>query len=216
LYKDIHGEIRNIKPIHEIITKKLSRYDNKNQNIFLDSYLKTGNYLKSYFFLKKVYGKIDLKNWILLQKNINGKIKITKSNLVNSTISKINHFFDKKDITVFSPFELYQALSESNHKDSIITCINTLYQKNPGSYILNQAKAIESFINKNYINFFRFTDKSGSFQYKSEIIYLKAICLMEIGLVIESRNLIKILMEKFPESFEIKELDSKLKNQSVH
>ena len=216
LYKDIQGEIRNIKPIHEIISKKFSQYDNINQNIFLDSYFKTGNYLKSYFFLKKVYSKNDLKKWILLQKNINGKIKTTKSNIENSIISRINHFLEKKDITVFSPFELYQALSESNHKDNIITLINILYKKNPGSYILNQAKAIENFINKDYINFFRFTDKSGSFQNKSEIIYLKAICLMDFGLIIESGNLIKILIEKFPDSFEVKELDSKLKNHNIH
>jgi hypothetical protein len=39
---------------------------------------------------------------------------------------------------------------------------------------------------------------------------------MEIGLIIESGNLIKILIEKFPDSFEAKELDSKLKNYNVH
>ena len=59
-------------------------------------------------------------------------------------------------------------------------------------------------------------DKSGSLQNKSEIIYLKAICLMEIGLLIESQNFAKILLEKFPDSIEIKELNSKLKNQNIH
>jgi hypothetical protein len=216
IYKDVLGEIRNIKPIQEIISKKFTQYDDINQKIFLDSYLKTGNYLKSYFCLKKVYSKRDLKNWTVLQKNINGKIKLIKSNKEDSIISLINHFLEKKDITIFSPFELYQALNDNNHKNNIISIINTLYKKNPGSYILNQARAIENFINKDYINFFKFTDKSGSFQNKSEIIYLKAICLMEIGLIIESGNLIKILLEKFPDSVEVKELYSKLKNHNIH
>lgn len=216
IYRDIHGEIRSISPLLEIISKKFSQYDDVNQNIFLDSYLKTGNYLKSYFCLKKVYSKNDLKNWIVLQKNKNGKIKITKRDKEYSINSIINLFYEKKDITVFSPFELYQALNDNNHKEKIITIINTLYIKNPGSYILNQAKAIENFINKDYINFFKLTDKSGSFQNKSEIIYIKAICLMEIGLIIESENLIKILLEKFPDSIEVRELYSKLKNYNIH
>ncbi len=216
MYRDIQSEVRNINPVLDIIAKKLSNYDDVNQNIFLDSYLKTGNYLKSYFFLKKVYSKNDLRNWILLQKNINGKIKITERNIENSIINNINLFFEKKDITIFSPFELFQALNNNNHKDNIINHINTLYKKHPGSYILNQAKAIEYFINKDYINFFKLTDKSGSFQNKSEIIYLKAICLMEIGLIIESENLIKILIKKFPDSIEVRELYSKLKNHNIH
>jgi len=216
IYRDIQGEIRNIKPIQEIISKEFTQYDKINQNIFLDSYLKSGNYLKSYFFIKKVFNKNDLKNWVVLQKNINGKIKIEKSNKEDNISNTINHFFEKKDITVFSPFELYRALSDSNYKDKIITLINILYKDNPCSYILNQAKSIENFINKDYINFFKLIDKSGSFQNKSEIIYLKAICLMEIGLIIESGNLIKILMEKFPDSIEVKELYSKLKNFNIH
>jgi len=216
LYKDSFYEIRNINPLHGIISKKFTQYDTENQNIFLESYLKSGNYFKSYLFLKKVYSKKELKKWIETQKNVNGKNKSTERYITKSLNSSITHFFEKKDISVLSPFELYQVLMDNDHKDNIITHINTLYSKSPNSYILNQAKAIENFIKKDYINFFRLVDKSGSLQNKSEIIYLKAICLMEIGLLIESQNFAKILLEKFPDSIEIKELNSKLKNQNIH
>jgi hypothetical protein len=216
LYKDSFYEIRNINPLHGIISKKFTQYDTENQNIFLKSYLKSGNYFKSYLFLKKVYSKKELKKWIETQKNVNGKNKSTERYITKSLNSSITHFFEKKDISVLSPFELYQVLMDNDHKDNIITHINTLYSKSPNSYILNQAKAIENFIKKDYINFFRLVDKSGSLQNKSEIIYLKAICLMEIGLLIESQNFAKILLEKFPDSIEIKELNSKLKNQNIH
>jgi hypothetical protein len=39
---------------------------------------------------------------------------------------------------------------------------------------------------------------------------------MEIGLIIESENLIKILIKKFPDSIEVRELYSKLKNHNIH
>lgn len=216
LYKDSYVEIRNLNPLLEIISKKFTQLNLENQNIFLNSYLKTGNYFKSYLFLKKVYNKKELKNWLLLQKNLNGKMKSLFESSNKSLKSSVDHFLEKKDISIFSPFELYQALTDNKYKNNVLTILNTLYTDNPNSYILNQAKAIENFIKKDYINFFRLVDKSGSFQYKSEITYLKAVCMMELGLMIESEKFIKILLEKFPNSMEVKELHSKLKNLNIH
>ncbi|MCB1178044.1 MAG: hypothetical protein KDK36_10735 [Leptospiraceae bacterium] len=217
LFSDTFKGIRNIFPIYKSILKNFDRLEKSEKKIFLESYKETGNYLETYFLLKKVYKKKDLEQWLKQMKTINGKF-------VPGSENTFPGFEDQEDILVkyrnlkkdalthtLSPFEILVLLN-TNISLQLKNEIFDSYRKLPYSYITNRAIAVVYYYETDYRKFLLHLERAGSLRNHSECIYLKAVACMEIGFKKEAKQLLLALKTAFPNARAIKESLEKLEN----
>ncbi len=204
LYKDIINGVRNIYPLLEILYSFFHLLEIYEQKIFIDAYSKSGNLFKTFCLIKKFYNRKELITWIESQKKIYGKLRINKIQDSLEDKNKSELFLINKDISIFTPFDLYNALKIPFMNKILTEFVYDSIQKNPNSYIFNQAQGVVLFHKKEFFQTLKFLENSGSFKWSSESLFLKAICLQKIGYKKESDALLRTLKSYFPQSEELK------------
>lgn len=208
LFKDEYKGIRNISPIFKIITEKIAHLSKEEKKIFVTSYEKTYNYLKTYFFMKQSYSNLEIKTWLKAMKVMNGKENSFLADIEEELKdipekNKLNRKYillkEHNACYLLSPFEIL-LLCNSTISLELKNEISSYYEKYPLSYIANRSMSVIYFHEEDYKKFLIQIAKSGNFRYQMEVLYLKAIAYRELNLEKESSKIFQALYKRFPES----------------
>lgn len=210
LYSETYKGIRNVYPLYEIILSNIDKFSIEEKREFLESYKESGNYFSIYKIYKKIYNREETKKWLNKIKIINGKNFKQREKLGVGTSFPIIQEIKKQDkedlFFLLTPFEILELLSDNefNFKNKIFTN----YEKNSFSYLNNLNLAINYFYLKDYSKFLLYLERSGSLKNMSEILFLKALCFLEVGYHEEGKKILTYLYLKFPNN---KVVEEKLK-----
>jgi hypothetical protein len=204
LFKNKRNGFRNIYPILEKLYPLYNILEPIDQKIFIETYSLSGNLIKRFLLLKKIYSRKEIFEWINLEKKIYGKIKTKNKEPIDYQSNKQEIFLRNKDLSIYSPFELYLALETPSMYKAINEYLIESIQANPYSYILNLSQAVVHFHKKDFFQALKYLENSGSMRWSSESLYIKGICLFKCGYSEESKRIMKTLQATFPQNEEIK------------
>lgn len=211
-YKNSFTGIRNIFPILKILLKDFETLSLDEKKELLEEFKSTNNYLRTYFLMKRVYDREEIKKWLNGVKKINCKFKTDPDAAITSLkslkldmelLNKYQILKDNKLIYTMNPFEILLFLNSTEYfplRQAILECMSD----SPNSYSNNRAYATLNFFEKDYYTFLNHIQKSGRLQYQPDAVYLRAIALLELGLKEESKALFYALELKFPDSILLK------------
>ncbi|HMW05751.1 MAG TPA: hypothetical protein PK079_06105 [Leptospiraceae bacterium] len=208
LFKDDYKGIRNISPVYKIISEKYKYLSREEKRAFVNSYEKTYNYLKTYFYMKQSHSDLEIQTWLKAMKVMNGKdaaILDTIDQQLKDVPEKLK--LNKKYLILkehnasflLNPFEIL-LLCNSTVALELKNEIADYYEKYPNSFIANRSIAVTYFHEEDYKKFLMQIAQSGNFRYQMEVLYLKAIAYRELNLEKESSKIFQALYKRFPES----------------
>lgn len=197
--------IRNAYPIFNQIKYSWNHLSELEKQEFIEVYKKTNHYLDIFFLLKKQFSKEEIKEWLKEVNNENGKLLSRSSeDLVNLNRpeilrTKFKRLKNEDKLFLLQPFEILLLL---NSTESILIRdrIDSQYLEKPHSYILNRAKAVISFFDNEFFSFLKYANLSGRFQHQTEMLYIKALTLIELNRKDEGNIILNALQQKFPRS----------------
>ena len=204
LFQEETEGIRNIFPILSRLLQQ-DQLSLQEKDTVLSYYQSTEKYMETFFLLKKEKSQAEIKEWLEGVKNINGKnLSILPEDIVNLNRpellrSKFKRLKSEKKLYTLQPFEILLLLN-STESFIIRDNIDIAYSKFPYSYIINRSKAVVHFFDNEFYAFFRHSGLSGRFQFMAEMIYIKALSLIEVDRKTEGNVILYALQKKFPKS----------------
>ncbi|MCP5512120.1 MAG: hypothetical protein H7A24_09575 [Leptospiraceae bacterium] len=210
LFNDTFRGIRNIYSVFDIIKERFDVLELKDKKEFIESYKETGNLLKTFFLMKKVYSPEEVKSWFAKEKEKYGKSERNQENCfpgydeTEDIIQKYKYLKVEKKAHTLSPFEIILLMNTSlalQLKNEILS----IHDIHSNSYITNRALAVLNFFEMDYKKFLLYLERSGSLKNHSECLYLKAIAYLELGYRSEAYKILSILNQYFPDATVIKE-----------
>ncbi|MCB1159165.1 MAG: hypothetical protein KDK45_16815 [Leptospiraceae bacterium] len=195
---------RNIYPLYAKIQTQFSHLSEEEKGVFLASFKKSGQYLNIYFLLKQLESKEGVRAWLEKEKEKNGKIErhsLPEVNLSQPTQLKNRVKLLKKDNSLYflQPFEILLLLN-STESFLIRESLLESYRKQPFSYIINRSIAVVYFFDNDFYKFLHHASLSGRFKFQAEMLYIKALVLLELGKQEEGKVILSALQTRFPRS----------------
>ena len=198
-----HNEL--LLKLDDLIYKNIKKLKKDEQDTFWNHYKKYHSIVKSFFLMKKIFPKSVIKSVIEDEKKKYGKNELIES--LNYSEKKIDRLLiqqkyenlKKQKLTyILNPFELLIVLSAfyNELKDDIKHAQKTI----PNSYLVRRAVSILYFYQGKYKYFLKEIEYTGRFQHSPEIIYLKAVSLLEIGEIDKGGKILKFLQNQFSDS----------------
>lgn len=211
LFRDSYRGVRRIHPIQERILRYYPSISIEEKLEFLESYKRTGKYLKIYFLMRKIFTNEELREFFNREKETNGKQNHPEWNSENLN-EKIQKTKGLGRFDLLTPFELVNGMSSEEYKFIIRKSVFEHYEKFPHSYSSNLAIAIVYFYEKDYNKFLLYSEMGGSLKNYSEFLYLKLLAFLEMGYKVEAEKVLGVLIQKFPNSEQLKEIQGKLQS----
>ncbi|MEM7180076.1 MAG: tetratricopeptide repeat protein [Spirochaetota bacterium] len=196
--------VRNAFPIYNRIIANFRQYSVEEKKAFIETYKSTNKYFSIYFLLKTVYPRESVKKWLEEEKEKNGKsnswetvpVALKKSGAIRSKLKELKQ---KEKVFLLQPFELLLLLN-STEAFVIRDSLQAAQERFPYSYAVNRSVAILAFFDNEYFQFLHYINRSGRFQYQAEALYVKAVCLFELGKKEEGMVIFQALQKRFPQS----------------
>jgi hypothetical protein len=204
LFQEETGGIRNVFPILSRILKQ-NQLSLQEKDTVLSFYKSTERYMETFFLLKKEKSRSDIKEWLESVKGINGKklpnlpediVNLNRPELLRAKFKRLKA---EKKLYTLQPFEILLLLN-STEAFIIRDNIDIAYSRYPYSYIINRSKAVVHFFDNEFYSFFKHATLSGRFQFMAEMIYIKALSLIEVDRKTEGNVILYALQKKFPKS----------------
>lgn len=208
LFKNTYRGVRRINPIQDRLLKKFSILPIEERLEFLESYKRTGKYLKIYFLMKMIFTDEEIKSYMSGEKDINGK---SRSQSISDDFES-NFEYSKKvgRFDILSPFDLVRGLSNPDLRILIRKSLFDYQERYPHAYGCNLGIAILYFYEKDYNKFLLYSEMGGSLRFFSEFLYLKMYTFIEMGYQTEAAKILGLLLNRFPNSEILLELKPKI------
>ncbi|PJZ69229.1 hypothetical protein CH373_14660 [Leptospira perolatii] len=198
--------LRNVKVLDSMIVRRLSEFTFKEMELFLKDFETRHSIWNRYNLIKKVRRPSQVKEWLREEKKKNGREELS-STLKESILEKGDEslferyqLYSKQGLVhTLRPFELL-TLWNSTEATKLDTDLIEIEKKVPESYLTQRMIAVKEFRDQRFSAFLERLPKTGRFQYTPEMVYLRAVSLLELGNATEGVRLLKSLVYKFPDS----------------
>lgn len=205
-FKDKREGIRNIKVLDASIARRIEEFSRTEADFFLDQYSLRHSILDRFFLVKKCKPRDFLFEWVAEEKKKNGREELKETLRDSIQEGSDDSLFERYKILkeqgmsyTLRPFELL-VLWNSTLAGELDSEMIGVRAQTPGSYLTQRAIAVQEFKDKKFEAFRERLVLTGRFQYSPEMVYLKAISLLETGPVEEGVQLMESLVYKFPQS----------------
>ncbi|TGL64223.1 hypothetical protein [Leptospira sarikeiensis] len=205
-FKDKLEGLRNVKVLDAILSRKIEEFSRTEADFFLEQYSLRHTILDRFFLIKKCKPRDVVFEWIAEEKKKNGREELKETLRDSIQEGGDDSLFDRYKILkeqgmsyTLRPFELL-VLWNSTLAGELDSDMISVRAQTPGSYLTQRAIAVQEFKDKKFETFRERLPLTGRFQYSPEMIYLKAISLLETGPAEEGVQLMESLVHKFPQS----------------
>ncbi|EQA47074.1 hypothetical protein LEP1GSC050_0646 [Leptospira broomii serovar Hurstbridge str. 5399] len=198
--------LRTVKVLDAIVVRRWNELNDEEKDLFLRDYETRHSIWDRFFLLKKFKSTDEQKSWIRLEKQKNGREELSdtlRESIIGSGDESLFERYEilreKQLVHTLRPFELLVLWNSTaaSRLDSDLVDIERAY---PDSYLIHRAIAVKEFKERKFDAFRERSTRTGRFQYSPEMIYLKAIALLETGEGEEGIKLLESLVYKFPDS----------------
>ncbi|EQA36644.1 hypothetical protein LEP1GSC047_2934 [Leptospira inadai serovar Lyme str. 10] len=198
--------LRTIKVLDAIVVRRWNELNAEEKDLFLRDYETRHSIWDRFFLLKKFKSKDEQKSWIRSEKRKNGREELSdtlRESILGagdeSLFERYEILREKQLVHTLRPFELL-VLWNSTAASRLDSDLVDIEREYPDSYLIHRAVAVKEFKERKFEAFRERSVRTGRFQYSPEMIYLKAIALLETGEGEEGIKLLESLVYKFPDS----------------
>lgn len=198
--------LRSVTVLDAMLSRRLQEFELGEVDSFLKDYETRHSIRDRFFLLKRSISRDLLKDWILEEKRRNGREELSESLRETVSGSGDESLFERYKILkeqglthTLRPFELLLLWNSTAASELEVSLVD-LEKLYPDSYLTHRAIAVKEFKERKFDAFLDRLARTGRFQYSSEMLYLKAVTLLEIGMAEEGTKLLESLVYKFPDS----------------
>ncbi|TGK00993.1 hypothetical protein EHO59_13825 [Leptospira semungkisensis] len=205
-FKEKKEGIRNFRVLDAMISRRIREFETSEIRSFLEHFDPIHSISERFFLLKKCVSRDTLSSWVLEEKKKNGREELSETLRDSIQEGTDESLFDRFNVLksqgmsyTLRPFELL-VLWNSTLAIELDAEMISIRAKSSGSYLVQRAIAVQEFKDKKFDSFQERLPLTGRFQYTPEMVYLKAIALLETGKVEDGVQLMESLVYKFPQS----------------
>lgn len=205
-FKEKKEGLRSISVLDSVLARRIRAFRPEERDFFFSQYQTRHSIRDQFFLVKRFRSKDQVREWVREQKKKNGREELSETLKDSIQEGGDDSLYERFRILkeqgiahTLRPFELLVIWNSTQAMDLDAELLS-LRARGSSSYLAERAIAVQEFKDKRFAEFQDRLPATGRFQYTPEMIYLKAISLLETGKAEEGVQLMESLVYKFPQS----------------